>query len=112
VYFAQKGFLMTEALFFQNWQDKVIFPPRGAQPVFLEDTDKYTVILGGIEAGQKIPFHPEAKGIYYILEGSGVMTVNEEKFDLTAGSIIITPDGAKRGIDAETRLAFMAVKIK
>ncbi len=39
------------------------------------------------------------------------MTVDEERFAIEAGATVITPDGAVRGIEAETRLAFLATRV-
>ena len=103
---------METTRYFQNWQEKIVYPAMGAQPVILDDTEKFKVILGGLECGQKIPNHPESQGIYYILEGHGTMTVNEEIFAIDAGAVVITPEGAFRAVEAKTRLAFLAIKIK
>jgi mannose-6-phosphate isomerase-like protein (cupin superfamily) len=46
-----------------------------------------------------------------ILEGNGEMVVNEEKYFVEAGSTVITANGARRGIEAKTRLSFIAVRI-
>jgi mannose-6-phosphate isomerase-like protein (cupin superfamily) len=94
-----------------NWRNRVVYPVSGAQPQVLADNDKYKVIVGGLEVGQKIPVHPEAFGIYIFLEGNGVMTVDEDLFSVEPGETVIVPDGAKRGIEATTRLAFIAIKI-
>lgn len=103
---------MTSQVLFPNWKDKVLYPAEGAQPQLLEESEKFKVVIAGLEPGQKIPLHPESQGIYIFLEGSGEMTVNAETFIVEAGSTVITPDGANRGIEASTRLAFIAVKIK
>lgn len=102
---------MIETMVHVNWRQKVIYPVSGAQPQVLADSDKYRVIVGGLEVGQKIPAHPEASGIYIFLEGNGVMTVGEEQLSVAPGETVIVPDGAKRGIEAITRLAFIAIKI-
>lgn len=102
---------MTDKLVYPDWKEKIVYPLQGAQPQVLTDNDKFKVLVSGLEAGQKIPSHPEAVGIYVFLEGSGIMTVNGEQFSVGDGGIIITPDGASRGIEAKTRLSFLAVRI-
>ena len=77
----------------------------------LAETDILKVILGGLEAGQQIPLHPEGLALYYFLEGTGWMNVEDERFAVQPGTIVITPAGAKRGVDAETRLAFLATRV-
>ena len=88
-----------------------MYPAEGAQPQVLEENKKFKVVVAGLEAGQKIPVHPELQGIYIFLEGDGEMIVNEEKYLVEAGATVISPKGANRGIEAKTRLSFIAVKI-
>jgi quercetin dioxygenase-like cupin family protein len=102
---------MVEKLLYPDWREKVVFSDEGPQPAILVETDKLKVILGGLEAGQKIAVHPEALAMYHFLEGTGWMTVDEERFAIEAGVTVITPDGAVRGIEAETRLAFLATRV-
>jgi len=103
---------MTTTMFYPNWKEKVVYPAEGAQPQVLEENKKIKVVVGGLEAGQKIPAHPESQGIYIFLEGNGRMIVNEEPYLVEAGATVIAPDGASRGIEATTRLSFVAVRIK
>jgi hypothetical protein len=39
------------------------------------------------------------------------MFVDDERFDLAAGLTVIAPRGTRRGIEAETRLAFLAIRV-
>ncbi|MCC6190681.1 MAG: cupin domain-containing protein [Anaerolineales bacterium] len=90
---------------------KVVFSPAGPQPQFLAQDDKLKVLVAGLEAGQSIPSHPESLAVYYFLEGSGLMQVDDETFPVAAGATVITAEGARRGIQAHTRLAFLAVRV-
>ena len=54
--------------------------------------------------------HPETLALYYVLDGNGVMTVNGEEFTIRAGTTIVAPPGATRGIRATSRLSFLAAK--
>jgi quercetin dioxygenase-like cupin family protein len=98
-------------LVFPDWRAKVVFSSDGPQPQILAETDKFKVILGGLEAGQNIPFHPEGLATYYFLEGTGWMTVEAERFAVQPGVIVVTPAGAQRGVEADTRLAFLAARV-
>ena len=49
--------------------------------------------------------------MYHVLEGSGFMTVAGEHYPMAAGATVIAPAGSSRGIEAETRLAIIAVRI-
>lgn len=83
---------------------------RRAISGLLED-DKIKVILAGLEPGQKIPVHPEAQAVYHFLEGTGWMTVDGERIAVSSGATVFTPAGAARGMEAETRLAFLAMRV-
>ena len=58
-----------------------------------------------------MPPHAEGPAIFYFLEGSGQMLVGEESFAVQTGATVVVPDGAMRGIKAETQLAFLAVRV-
>ncbi len=94
-----------------NWQDKIRYGDEKPEPVILADDEKMRVILGGLKSGQRIPPHPEAEAVYHFLQGEGVMFVDDETLPVSAGSTVIVPQGAKRGMQAETRLAFLAVRV-
>lgn len=96
--------------FFPNWQDTVRYSSDGPVPRFLFEAPQFRVLVGGLEAGQRLPVHPEAAAMYHILEGSGWMTVNDERFAIGSGATVVVPDGAARGIEADTRLAFLAAR--
>jgi quercetin dioxygenase-like cupin family protein len=68
------------------------------------------VIVAGLEPGQQIPAHAETLAVYHFLAGEGVMTVDDEELAVTAGSTVITPAGATRGMRAASRLIFLATK--
>lgn len=100
-----------KSILYPNWQDKVVFGLDGPQPEVLAENDKMKVILAGLKPGQKIPVHPEALATYHFLEGSGSMVVDDERYAITAGATIITPEGSARGIEADTKLVFLAVRV-
>ncbi|MFZ1401280.1 MAG: cupin domain-containing protein [Candidatus Promineifilaceae bacterium] len=102
---------MTEATLFPNWQDKVVYSDDGPQPQILMVNDKVKALVAGLEPGQKIPEHPEAASVYYFLTGSGWIVVDGERWPVSEGAIVTMPDGTARGVEAETRLAFLATRI-
>lgn len=93
-----------------NWKERIVFSEAGPQPQILEEDELFKVILAGLQPGQQIPVHPELGAVYYILQGNGWMTVDEERFPIEAGAIISMGNGAARGMEAETPLAFLAVR--
>lgn len=98
------------ALFYPVVQELAVFDSDGPRPQFLVDSQKLKVIIAGLEPGQQIPLHPETLAVYHFLAGDGVMIVNNEKFAVAAGSTVVTPPGAARGMRATSRLTFLAAK--
>lgn len=96
-------------MLYPDWKEKVVFAADGPQPQILVQNEKLKVIIAGLEASQKIPPHPEALAVYHFLEGTGWMTVDDERYPVSSGATVITPEGAKRGVEAETKLVFLAV---
>ena len=69
------------------------------------------VIVAGLEAGMKIPVHPEGLSTFHFMQGKGVMIVDGERLPVGPGTVIIADHGTPRGMEAETRLTFIAVRI-
>ena len=88
----------------------MVFGADGPQPQHLLDSERGKVVLAGLEAGQQIPPHPESMAVYQFLEGEGTMLVEGKRYAVTAGATVIVPDGANRGIQAETCMIFLGVK--
>ncbi len=91
--------------------EQVVFSPDGPQPQVLFAEGQVKVIVAGLQAGQKIPIHPEGLGSFQFLEGKGVMIVDGERLPIEPGTVIIAEHGAPRGMEAETALTFLAVRI-
>lgn len=97
-------------LHFPTAIELAVFDQAGPRPQFLIDSEKLKVVVVGLEPGQEIPVHPETLAVYAILAGSGVMTVDDQAFAVTAGAVVIAPPGAARGLRADDRLIFLAAK--
>lgn len=97
--------------YYPDWKEIVTYAEGRPQPQVLVDTGQYKSVIAGLEAGQKMPPHPEGPAIFHFLEGTGQMIVGEETFAVQAGATAVVPDGAVRGITAVTRLAFLAVRL-
>ena len=95
-----------------HWEEKVVFSSNGLQPQPLLEDDKVKMVLVGVEPGQHIPPHPAPSAVYYFIEGNGWMTVDGTRIEIEPGVIIRTPDGAQRGVEAETRLVFLGTHTK
>lgn len=55
--------------------------------------------------------HEGQEEVYFFVQGTGMMMVNEEKFRVNAGDIILIPDGAFHRVinDGEQHLTFNCV---
>ncbi|MEZ4669701.1 MAG: hypothetical protein R3E39_17490 [Anaerolineae bacterium] len=99
------------AVVIPDWREKVVYASDGPKPLFLAESDQIKFVLAGLEAGQKIPVHPDTLAMYHFLDGSGWMVVDGERIAVGAGTTVVAPDGAARGMEAETRLAFIASRV-
>lgn len=90
-----------------DWKEKVVFSQEGPQPQPLVATDTLKAVLVGLEPGQKIPSHPAPLAVYHFLNGEGWMIVEGERLPVQAGATVVVPEGATRGVDAKTQLAFL-----
>ncbi len=97
-------------IYFPDPKSKAVFATDGPKPQFLIDTPQFKALVVGLNAGQQIPVHPGKAAMYHFLEGEGLMTVDEETFAVKPGVTVITPSGAKRGMNARTRLVFLGSK--
>ncbi len=65
-----------------------------------------------MEPGQEIPPHSgHSIGIFYVKEGRGTFTLDDKKIDMKAGSIIVAPEGASRGMKCIERMVVLAISI-
>ncbi|MCE7986986.1 MAG: cupin domain-containing protein [Caldilinea sp. CFX5] len=99
-----------QAPFYPDTKAQAVFGVHGPQPHFLLDEANFKVLVGALEPGQQIPVHPEALAMYHFLTGTGTMTVDDAQYPITAGATVITPAGARRGMQAATRVIFLAAK--
>ncbi len=102
---------MTQTTLYPNWREKVIYSHEGPQPQVLMVNEKVKIILAGLEPGQKIPEHAETTAMYHFLDGNGWMLVDSERLAVGSGATVVMPEGTVRGMEAETRLAFLATRI-
>ena len=92
-----------------HWAEGVTFTAGGPDPQSLLENDELKVVLVGLEPKQRIPPHPVPSAVYYFIEGNGWMTVDEDRFEVSAGLIVRTQNGAQRSLEASTRLVFVGV---
>ncbi len=99
-----------QQIYFSDTKAKAVFAADGPKPQFLIDTPKFKALVVGLEAGGQIPVHPGEAAMYHFLEGTGLMTVGEEAFEIKQGVTVVVPSGVKRGMNAKTRVVFLGSK--
>jgi len=97
-------------IYFADTKSKAVFAADGPQPQFLMDTPSFKILVVGLEAGSHIPAHPDQVAMYHFLQGTGLMTIGEDVFEIKPGVTVIAPSGVKRGINAKTRMIFLGSK--
>ncbi len=97
-------------IYIRDTKSEAVFAADGPRPQFLLDTPKFKVLVAGLEAGSQIPVHPAEAAMYHFLEGEGLMTVGDEVFSVEPGTTVIVASGERRGMNAKTRLVFLASK--
>lgn len=102
---------MDDMMIIGNTISAANFAAGGPLPRTLYENAQAKVIVGSVPAGQQIPTHPEALAVYYFLQGEGWMTVGDERLAVRPGMTVVTPEGSRRGVEAESDLAFLAVRV-
>lgn len=97
-------------IYFANTRSMAVFAPDGPKPQFLVDTPQFKALVVGLEAGGRIPVHAGEVAMYHFLEGQGLMTVDDEAFAIKPGVTVVVPSGARRGMNAKTRVVFLGSK--
>ncbi len=100
----------TSQIYFVDTKAKAVFAADGPKPQFLIDTPNFKALVVGLEAGGQIPAHPGEAAMYHFLEGTGLMTVGDEAFEIKPGVTVVVPSGMKRGMNAKTRVVFLGSK--
>ena len=100
----------TSQIYFADTKAKAVFAADGPKPQFLIDTPNFKALVVGLEAGGQIPAHPGEAAMYHFLEGTGLMTVGDEAFEIKPGVTVVVTSGMKRGMNAKTRVVFLGSK--
>lgn len=94
-----------------DWHEAVRFGDQRPQPNVLADTELQRVVLGALRAGQSIPTHADRGGTFVFLEGTGTFHVAGQDLPAVPGLVVQLADDTPRGVDAETDLVFLAVRV-
>ncbi len=64
-----------------------------------------------LEQGQEIPLHSESHGgIFLVLEGKGVITSGESRYDVDPGHLVSVETNEIRGIQCIERMTILVIK--
>lgn len=97
-------------IYLNQTKSRAVFAADGPKPQFLVDLPDFKVLVVGLEAGQQIPPHPDVTAMYHFLEGTGEMRVDDQRYAIQPGVTVIAPNGAARGMTAESRVVFLGSK--
>ena len=64
-----------------------------------------------LKPGQEIPAHPSGTGVFYVLEGKGIMYLDGKEISLSKGIVVVAPEGSERGVKCIEKLVVVAVHI-
>ncbi len=101
---------MTDETTQNHWPDwRAVAEPGGAGPqvTLLHQSDTLKVVLVGLGAGMGLPAHTGAAASFHILDGHCTVQVGDETVEASAGSTVVIPDGAQRGVKATSDVVFL-----
>jgi len=77
--------------------------------------NKYQVIVGTLNPGDRIPKHPsDVDALFYVLEGEGTLELGDEVVTVRQDTLIECPAFVEKGWtnNTESVLRFLAIKIQ
>ncbi|MEO6886995.1 MAG: cupin domain-containing protein, partial [Jatrophihabitantaceae bacterium] len=77
-----------------DWRATVTYSDAGPGVVLLHQSSELKVVLVGLEPGQALPPHPGPAASFHILDGDGVVAVDDEQIAVSAGATVVVPTGA------------------
>ncbi len=93
-------------------KEKIQFNKEHFVPNILFASPKVKMPLICLEPGQEIPPHGgHSIGIFYVKEGKGVFSLDDQKIDMEKDTIIIVPEGASRGMKCVERMVVLAISV-
>ena len=93
-------------------QDLTTFSPTGVLSTSLLETDQARALFLNLAGGQKVkPCLMSATVLYYVIEGQGLLYVENEQAELQTGSLVVVPPGTTRSISATTQMRVLAVQL-
>lgn len=92
--------------------EKIKFNKEHFIPNILYAAPKVKMPLICMEPGQEIPPHGgQSIGIFYVKEGKGIFTLDDQKIDMEKEMIFIAPEGSLRGMKCIERMVVLAISV-
>ncbi len=94
-------------------QDHAVFKPEKMGKATLFESERILVGLNSFEPGQEHALHAHAgmDKVYQVVEGSGVFLLEDREVAMSAGIVLVAPEGVPHGIrnTGEERLVVLAI---
>ena len=84
----------------------------GPGKVVLHDTGEYAALIIGLSVGQSIPPHPGPQAVFYVVEGEGWLTLNDERREAQPGVAMVAQQGDQRGMEARTPMVVLVSRAR
>ena len=92
--------------------DLIKYSPVRHVRTVLKEHGKYKVLAIGLEPGQEIPpCVMDSETVFYVAQGSGRRTVDQETADVAAGQAAFVPPGARSSVSCSDRLLLLAIHV-
>lgn len=90
-----------------DWRATAQFRADGPGVTLLHESAELKVVLVALQAGQALPVHPGPAASFHILDGDGVVVLDDEQIAVSAGATVVVPSGARRAVRAVTPVVFL-----
>ncbi len=94
-------------------QDLAVYAPQKMGKSTIFESARLLVGLNAFEPGQEHALHAHAgqDKVYHVLEGNGVFLLADRELRMTAGDLLVAPDGVPHGVrnTGRTRLLVLAI---
>ena len=94
-------------------QDHAVFKPEKMGKATLFESERILVGLNSFEPGQEHALHAHAgmDKVYQVVEGRGVFLLEDREVAMSAGIVLVAPEGVPHGIrnTGEERLVVLAI---
>lgn len=105
---AQDNDLLIDTSFATQLRSQIEYPTTGINRKKLIKTDQQTALVMCLAAGTKLSEHSTPRTVTVtVIDGLGVLTINEKKIDLEPGVFVYMPANTPHALQAVENLAFL-----